>query len=474
MDTKTIVFLIFEVLLIIIVPSIIFVIISENRNPLKTICWILVLIFLPVIGIVFYLFFGEEHRKKYKLVRKLYKGLDPKIFPSFPIQSQNKNIPEYDKLITMFENINDAPLIGGNKIDFYTNGKDKFRQLFIDIENAKHHVHLLYYKIIDDSLGLSLRELLTKKVKEGVTVRVIYDDVGSLRTKNKYFEDMKKAGIEVEAYLKVRIPRMARSVNYRNHRKLAVIDGKIGYVGGMNIADCYIEGVSWGVWRDMQIRIEGKGVQGLQKVFFADWYYSHKSLPEPADYYPEPESFGNNPLQIISGGPIDIYGSIEKGFFQAVNSAKKNIYIQTPYFIPSENMLNALQTAAVSGVDVHIMIPSKSDNFFVDGATNSFVKDLLNYGIQVYLYNFGFIHTKCMVVDDFLAVVGSANMDVRSFELCFETNAFIYDKESALKAKEIFLNDAKDSKLVIKEEWIKRSRFRRFFESVMRLFTPLL
>lgn len=474
MNTGAYILLIAEILFLIMIVAVICVIILENRNPLKTISWILVLIFLPVIGVILYLHFGEEHRKKYSILKKLYKGLEKDYSPVFKIESTKCYPQQYNKLVSMLQNINDAPVLGGNNIDFFSDGKEKFRQFFADIDNAKHHVHILYYKIIDDRLGQEFKQLLIKKASQGVAVRVIYDDVGSLRTKKKYFEEMKKGGVEVEPYLEVKIPRIARSINYRNHRKLAVIDGNIGYVGGMNIADCYVEGVEWGCWRDMQIRIEGNGVKGLQKVFLLDWYFTHKSLQQSPYYFPETEIYKDNPLQIISSGPIDKYNSIERGILQAVNGATKNVYVQTPYFIPSENILNALQTAAISGVDIHVMIPKQSDNSFVDGATYSFVKDLLNYDINVYLYSAGFLHTKCLVIDDSLTIVGSANMDVRSFELSFETNAFIYDENTATKAKDIFMKDAEDSQKVLKHEWKKRSLFRRFFESVMRLFTPLL
>jgi len=474
MDVKSWILLIVEILLVLMVVQVIFLIISENRNPNKTISWILVLTFLPVIGLLLYLYFGEEHKKKYKILKKLYKGVQERYYPKFEIGQANNYPAEYDKLIRILYNADESKLLAGNKIDFFIDGKEKFKQFFADIENAKHHVHILYYKIIDDNLGREFKDLVIKKAKEGVDVRVIYDDVGSLRTKKKYFEEMKKGGVEVEPYLEVKVPRFSRSLNYRNHRKLAVIDGTIGYVGGMNIADCYVEGVKWGIWRDMQIRIEGNGTKGLQKVFLMDWYYTHKSLPESPYYFPEMENTGENPLQIVSSGPIDIYNSIEKGLFQAINGAKKNIYVQTPYFIPSDNILNALQTAALSGVDVHVMIPNKSDNFFVDRATFSFVKDMLDYNIKVYLYTGGFIHTKCMVVDDYLTIVGSANMDVRSFELSFETDAFVYSSETAIEAVKVFMHDSFDSRIVDPVQWKGRSKRIRFMESVMRMFTPLL
>jgi len=472
MDIPSTILLIIEILLAIIVVGIVFVILIENRNPQKTISWILVLICLPVVGIIFYLFFGQEHWRKRKLMKRMHRRLYEKNIPSL-----NSNYvtypPEYDRLISMFTNINDSPVLTGTKIDFYTDGKDQFKQLFEDIGNAMYHIHILYYKIIDDEIGNELKRLLISKVRQGVEVRLIYDDVGSIRTGKKYFHEMKKEGIEVISFLEVKLPKLARRVNYRNHRKIVIIDGKIGYTGGMNVADCYINGFSWGKWKDMQIRMEGNGVKGLQKVFLTDWYFSGKPALHSNSYFPEMPDDGNNPLQIVSSGPTDGYNSIEKGILQAINLAKKSIYIQTPYFIPSEIILSALQTAAISNISVHVMLPCKSDSYFVDRATHSYVRDLVEYGINVYLYEGGFLHTKCMVVDDELVSVGSANMDIRSFELSFETNAFIYDYETAKKAKDIFMDDARDSRQVISSVWRKRPVRRRFMEAVMRIFTPL-
>lgn len=463
-----------EVFTLLVVLQVILIIISENRNPYKTVSWILVLTFLPVIGLILYLVFGKEHRKEYPLPKKVLKILKEDYALDLNISSPAPTPAEYEKLVNMLKSISEAELLGGNNVEFYIDGKDKFERFFKDIEEARHHVHILYYKIIDDKLGHQLKDLLLKKVTEGVEVRLMYDDVGSLKTKPKFFEEMKKGGVEVVPFLEVRAPRLARSLNYRNHKKLAVFDGTIGYVGGMNIADNYIEGVPWGIWRDMQVRIEGDGVKGLQKVFMMDWYSMHRSLPLLSPYFPTIEKKGNSLMQIVSSGPIDKYGGIERGIIQAVNGARKSVYIQTPYFIPSEAVLYALQTAALSGVEVHVMIPSKSDNFFVDGATFSFVRDLLRYNIHIYLFKAGFIHSKCMVVDDSLTIVGSANMDIRSFELSFETDAFIYDSGAAEKAIEIFWDDALVSEKVDKDKWKKRPALRRLFESIMRTFTPLL
>lgn len=473
MDLNLSIRAIVEIFLIIIVIGIVVVILSENRNPQKTLSWILVLICLPVIGILLYFFLGREHRRKYKITKKLYRDLDI-THSSLPyINSSEKYPEEYKKLIKMFGKINDAPVLSGNKIEFFTSAKDKFRQLFIDIENASDHIHILYYKILDDKIGNELKKLLIKKAKLGVEVRVIYDDVGSIRTRKRFFKEMEVEGIEVVSFLEVRLPWIAQRVNYRNHRKIAVIDGKIGYTGGMNVGDCYIEGVSWGKWKDMQIRIEGNGVKGLQKVFLTDWYFTRKEVPQTGHYFPELFDNGNNSLQIISSGPIDAYNSIEKGIFQAINTAKKSIHIQTPYFMPTEAILTALQTASVSGVNVHVMVPAKSDSYLVDRATHSYIKDMLGYGIKVYLYTDGFLHSKSMVIDGSLVSVGSANMDIRSFELSFETNAFIYSEDSAIRAKNIFDQDVEKSQLITKSKWNKRPLVYRLMESVMRLFTPV-
>lgn len=461
------------ILLIIIVISIVFVILSENRKPQKTLSWILVLICLPVIGVLLYFFFGREHRKKYRISRKLYKNLDIK-HSSLPHINSSEEYPEdYKKLIQMFSKINDSQVLSGNKIEFFTSGTEKFERLLSDIDSASDHIHLLYYKILDDRIGSKLKDLLIKKVEQGVKVRILYDDVGSIKTRKRYFEDMKAKGIEVEPFLEVRFPLIAQRVNYRNHRKIVVIDGKIGYTGGMNVGDCYVEGLSWGRWKDIQVRIEGNGVKGLQKVFLTDWYFTKKEIPQSGQYFPTMPDNGKNPMQIVSSGPIDVYNTIEKGIFQSINTAKKSIYIQTPYFMPTEAILTALQTASASGVSVHIMLPSKSDSYLVDRATHSYIKDMLEYGIKVYLFQDGFLHSKCMVVDDSLVSIGSANMDIRSFELSFETNAFIYDETTAIRARNIFIEDVEKSQLITKSKWNKRPKWNRFMESVMRLFTPV-
>lgn len=474
MDTASIIQLIIQILYVITILGVTAVIISENRNPQKTVSWVLILTFLPVIGLILYVLFGQNHRRVRRINRRMLKGLEGKSLPYFHLLYE-KEAPDdaYKKLKRLLKNVGYSPVLDGNKVDFFKEGRDKFDQMFSDIENAQNHIHLLYYKIADDQIGNRLKELLIRKVKEGVDVRIIYDDVGSLKTKTRFFREMEKAGVRVNCFLPIRFPYIARRVNYRNHRKIVVIDGEIGYMGGINIADCYVDGLSWGVWRDLAIRIQGKGVHALQIIFLLDWYYSQKeSLSSPA-FFPELPGYGSNPMQVVSSGPLDMYENLTEGFFQAINTAKKYVYIQTPYFIPSDQIIEAMMTAAMSGIEVRLVIPERSDNVFVGAATLSYVKLLLAYNVRVYLYTAGFLHSKLVVIDDSLTIIGSANMDVRSFELNFEASTFIYDTESATKAKEIFMNDLKDARLVLPDEWKKRPRIKQYFESVMRLMTPL-
>lgn len=473
MNTEIIIKLILEVLYIGTIIGVATVIISENRNPQKTISWILILIFLPVAGLVLYLLFGQNHSKVRSVNKRMLKNLEGKSLPYFNLKETEASDDEYKKLKRLLRNIGYSPVLDGNEVALLSGGKKKFNQLLADIENARSHIHLLYYKIESDKTGNLLKDLLIRKAKEGVEVRIIYDDVGSLKTKSSFWKEMEKEGIIVNCFLPIRFPYIARRVNYRNHRKVAVIDGETGYIGGINIGDSYVYGLDWGVWQDLSIRIRGKGVHALQIIFLLDWYYSQKEAISSLKYFPEVPDFKGNPMQLVACGPTEMYQSLMEGFLQAINGAQKHVYIQTPYFIPSDVIIKAMQTAAMSGIDVRLMIPSRSDNAFVGAATLSYVRLLLTYNVKVYLYTAGFLHAKLITIDDTLTIIGSANMDERSFGLNFEASAFIYDNENAIKAKEIFIRDMEDSQLVIAEEWKKRPRLRHYFESTMRLLTPL-
>ncbi len=285
---------------------------------------------------------------------------------------------------------------------------------------------------------------------------------------------MRKAGIEAEPFLKLALPVITSRINYRNHRKVVVIDGRVGYIGGMNIADRYIEGFDWGPWRDTHARIEGKGVQGLQSIFLIDWYFVSQTLITSRKYFPKLDNYGDVLMQTVNSGPLKEEREIVHGILQAIYEAKKSIFIQTPYFIPPEPMTEALQAAAIRGVDVRIMISKRSDVPLVQMASRSFIKRILQAGVKVYLYEKGFLHSKLMMFDDSLTLLGSVNFDSRSFEHNFEVEAFAYDEALASQAKEIFVEDQRYSQSVSLKEWMKRPKIKRFLESLVRLFAPLL
>ena len=465
---------ILQILYIITIIGIVFVVISENRNPLKTLAWVLVLILLPVAGLVIYYFFGEDHRKKRLISRKMHKKLNRNSLDRTERLDILYPPTTYKRLVNLLNRLNTAPLYGGNKIEFYGSAESMLTSLFLEIEKAEKYVHIQFFIFMDDEIGCKVRDLLLEKVKQGVEVRLIYDDVGSWKAKNKFFRNMEKQGIQVGSFLKVKMPVLTSRVNYRNHRKVVVIDGKVGFMGGMNIADRYLKGINGGIWRDCHFKVEGKAVYGLQSSFLIDWYSVTKEFLSSQRYFPPMETQGDNLMQIVTSGPTGEYKEIHQGIFHAIANAKEYVYIQTPYFIPTDTLMLAIQTASMSGVEIRLMLPKKADTVFVHIASMSFIKDLLRSKVKIEFYEPGFLHSKLLVIDDSLVIVGSANMDVRSFEHNFEINAFIYDEETALIAKNIFLEDMESCVSVDPEEWFDRPWYRRFPESVLRLFTPLL
>ncbi len=469
-----ILFRIAEVVYLITAIGVIIVIISENRNPIKTITWIMVLIFLPIFGLIIYAFFGQDYTKRRTISKRMYSKIKTRPLAEL-YSSESDHYPlQHVKLINLLHNSNQAPLLYGSSVEIFVAGRDKFDAMFRDIETAIQHIHIEYYVWDDDIVGNQLKDLLIRKSTEGVKVRVIVDAVGSWKVKNRFYEQMRSAGIEVEEFMKVKFPMFTYHVNYRNHRKIVVIDGKIGYIGGMNIADRYINGTSWGNWRDTHIRIEGKGVQGLQSVFLIDWFMVSKSLITARKYFPPLKNYGDNLSQIVTSGPYSQAREIMQGFMQAIFNATSCVYVQTPYFIPPDGLFEALISASIRGVDVRLMVSRKSDTVLVQLASRSYFKRLMLAGVKVYFYEPGFLHSKLTVIDDSLTMIGSANFDVRSFEQNLEVVAFVYNESTAKQAKDIFVEDQKNSTEIVLREWMKRPVWMRFKESFVRLFTPLL
>ena len=458
-----------------VIVSTIWVVVLENRNPVKTIAWVLVLVFLPVIGLFFYIFFGRTHRRDQIISRRSYSKLLKRPEEEYLSQQENDLPADYGGLISLFQHSNHAFPYTNNQTVIFTSGAAWIDALLKELQQAKDHIHLESYIFADDEVGNRVRDVLVAKAREGITVRVIHDDVGSWQTSNTFFYTMMEAGVEVRSFLKVRFPLFTNKANYRNHRKLVVIDGQTGFIGGMNIADRYVQGVSWGIWRDTHMMIRGKAVHGLQTAFLLDWYFTDRTLLTSAHYFPMVDSImGNSIIQVVTSSPVQPGQEIVMGLMKAISNAKTYFYIQTPYFLPTEAMLNALQTAAMAGVDVRLMLPERADSKVAHWGSMSYLADVLKYGVKVYLYQKGFLHSKLMVSDDFLTTIGSTNMDFRSFEHNFEANAFIYDEQVAMEAHEIFLTDQRDCKQITLKQWDKRPRRNKVVESFIRLMSPLL
>lgn len=450
------------------------VIVLDNRNPVKTMAWVLVLIFLPVVGLVLYFFFGRSQRRERIIGKKLYSRLMKKSMIEYQAQDVGRIPPSYARIISLFRNTNQSFPFDGNLVQTYTSGGSFLQSLLRRLQQAEKHIHVEFYIFEDDAVGRLVRDVLIEKAQAGVEVRVIYDDVGCWHVPHAFFEQMREAGIEVRSFLKVRFPLFTSKVNYRNHRKIVVIDGKVGFVGGMNLAERYIRGISWGIWRDTHLMLEGKAVHGLQTTFLLDWYFVDRTLLTSARYFPRMDSCGPALVQVVTSEPVGPWREIMQGLCQAIVSARRYFYIQTPYFLPTETILAAMQTAALSGVDVRLMLPMHADSGVTHLGSCSYLADVLRAGVKVYFYKKGFLHSKLMVSDDELSTVGSTNVDFRSFEHNFEVNAFVYDQETALQVREIFLQDQRDSIQLFPKNWARRPWYQKAGESVIRLLAPLL
>lgn len=450
------------------------IVLLDNRNPVKTMAWVLVLVFLPVVGLAFYFFFGRNTRKERLISKKGFSRLSKRPMAEYQAQEALGDFTGRNQLIPFFHKVSNALPFEGNDVQVFTDGYSMYQELFRRISKAKHHIHLEFYIFENDAVGRLLRDLLIDKAREGVSVRLLYDDVGCWDVNPMFYDEMLCEGIEVRSFLKVRFPQFTSKVNYRNHRKLAIIDGKVGFIGGMNIALRYLKGVPWGVWRDTHICLKGKAVYGIQTAFLTDWFAVDRTLLTSAQYFPKMDSVGTSVAQIVTSDPVGEWHDIMLGLVKAISCAQRYIYVETPYFLPTEQVMAAFQTAALSGVDVRLMIPKKADAFITHKGTMSYLDELMKAGVKVYFYRAGFLHSKLWVADDEWASVGSTNLDFRSFEHNFEANAFFYDEKTVCTLKEIFLEDMKKCMTLSQKIWDKRSFKNKIVESVVRLLAPLL
>lgn len=451
-------------------------VLMEHRQPAKTIAWVLVLSFLPLVGIVLYFFFGRRTRKDRHIWEKSLNQLTKRSMIEFAEQKQLELPEEHKELIQLFVNQNFALPFKNNETDVYVSGYEFFPALLAEISKATHHIHIVSYIIDDDPLGRLLRDALIDKARKGIEVRLLFDDVGSWKTPNRFFEQMREEGIEVHPFMPVRFPAFTGKVNYRNHRKIIVIDGKVGFIGGMNLAQRYVKGHKGIIWRDTHVKISGAAVYGLQRAFLVDWFHADRTLITDRKYYPDTTITPNNNLiQIVTSSPTNVWEELEQGYIKILLSAKRYVYMETPYFLPTEPIFFAMRTAALSGVDVRLMVSLKTDSKLVQMASRSYLTQTIQAGVKVICYEEGFNHTKLLVADDNVATIGSANIDFRSFENNFEANAFFYDKSMAQRIKDIFLTDETKCVPLEKIKEINHKSFiYRLWESVVRLLSPLL
>lgn len=458
----------------------------DRRDATATWAWLFLLFVVPILGFVIYIFFGRAVRKKreqgfhHNQIDDVKERMKTQLSDATNKinHSDNRLVKKHADIVNTLLTKEPTFLSYDNNVDIYTDGHALFDQMKEDLRNAKSYIHLEYYVLKLDKLGSEIVDILQQKAEEGLEVKILYDAVGSKTVHKSKFKKFQEAGGQVEAFFQAKIPLINFRLNNRNHRKILVIDGMTGYVGGFNIGDEYLGlDENFGYWRDTHLRVKGDGVDALQLSFIHDWNsQSHREQLEFNDkYFPDNAKQGGDvPMQIALSAPSDNWHQIEFGYMKMIMNAKESIYMHSPYFIPDKGYINALRIAAKAGVDVRLIIPNKPDHIFVYWATITSVAQLIRDGVKVYTYENGFIHSKMMIIDDEVASVGSSNMDIRSFELNFEINAFMYDENIVKELKAAFIEDMKVSKELTEERYEQRSNWIKFKQSIAKLASPIL
>jgi cardiolipin synthase len=459
-------------------------IIYDTPSTSKALAYVMVAIFLPVIGIAIYFGLGINYRKEKLYSKKIVRDktaladLRERITLETEKSWDTKSpaIQKHKKLALYLLNDGMSPLTGGNEVKLLINGENKFPEVIEALQSAKHHIHIEYYIFEDGEIGEEIKNILIQKAKEGVAVRFIYDDFGSRSIRKEFVDEMINAGVQAFPFYKIIFILLANRVNYRDHRKIIIVDGCTGFVGGINVSDRYINKPGQLYWRDTHVKITGPGVYYLQYLFICDWNFcAGKRLKLERDFFcTRPTTHGKAVVQIAASGPDSDVPTLMFSMAQTIGLAEKELLITTPYFIPGESILNALHIAALSGVKIKILVPDKSDSALVNAAARSYYGDLLAAGAEIYLYKKGFIHAKTLVSDGQLAIIGTANMDHRSFELNFEVNSMIYDTATAEQLRDVFYDDIKNAKKINPNTWKNRPLYKQLAERVVRLLSPLL
>ncbi|QDO95406.1 cardiolipin synthase [Formosa sediminum] len=480
---------VFEIIYIIVVLIVCLRIIYDTNNITKTLSYLLLVIFVPFFGIIFYFSFGVNYRNNKIYSKKLFSNIQ--FEKKLEIQLQNyakqiiKNKGELlesnKKLIRLLFKDISSPLTNKNEVDLLINGESKFPEVFKALEAAKHHIHIEYYVFTEGETGRKIEEILVRKAKEGVTIKFMYDDYGSSSIRKSMVYRLREAGIEAYPFYKIKLIYLANRMNYRNHRKIIVIDGRVGFVGGINVSDTYtntIQTKPFPYWRDTHLKIHGPAVWYLQYLFLCDWNFCANCELEPdPHFFPDLESFKttqNVAVQIAASGPDSETPTIMYALLQAISLAEDEILITTPYFVPNESIMDALCIASMSGVNVKLIVPHTSDSRIVNAAASSYYEELLKAGVEIYRYTKGFVHAKTVTIDHEISIVGSANMDMRSFDLNFEVNAVVYDKQINEQLRAAFYDDLESTDQIDLKRWQDRSWYHELFEKLARLLSPLL
>jgi len=459
----------------------------ENREPSSTIAWLIIFIVFPVFGFILYILFGQSRRSSRKASNCVSQFVDKNLEISLEpliIRQQEKleglrlhwQSAHKQSLMQLLFNVSDSLLTTQNTIKIFHHGRDKFDVLCHDIKQASKFIHLEYFIIRHDALGQRIKELLIERARCGVKVRILYDSVGSLLLGRRYIRELRQAGIEIYPFMSFLSLFNVHTLNFRNHRKIVVIDGIIGYNGGMNIGEEYVEGGKYSFWRDTHLRVSGEAVWIYQSIFAIDWFNTTKqaSVFDKA-YYPEVHSLeAGVPVQVSTSGPDSQWESIKQLYFAMIKSAEKHLYIQTPYFIPEASIFMALKTAALSGIKVKVMLTGKVDHWLPYWSAFTYFEELLQAGVEIYHYQKGLMHAKTISIDSQICSVGTANLDVRSFHLNYETNTMIYDENCAKEIEAQFERDVRDCRQFTLEDLMSLSTAKKLRNSLARLFAPLL
>lgn len=457
----------------------------NSETPSKGLAYLLLVVSFPIIGILFYLSVGFNYRKRKLYHKKLerdenaYPELEQKI-SSYSRGVLNEMKSELEHYYPIANLRSDKILISSNnEVKLFINGEEKFPCVIHDLKQAKYHIHIEYYIYENDNIGTQIGEILMKKAKEGVKVRFIYDDFGSKNIRQKFVKKLRNAGVETVPFYKINLIQLANRLNYRNHRKIIIIDGEIGYLGGINISDKYINNSRGKLyWRDTHMKVTGESVLNLQFIFLTDWNFCAKqNIIFSEEYFPlknEKKQFGNQLVQIISSGPDSDYQNTMYSLMQSIMLAKNELLITTPYFIPDKSFIDALKISALSGVDIKLLVPGVSDSYIVNTTSQSYYEELLTAGVKIYRYQKGFVHAKTMVCDRKISTIGTVNLDIRSFELNFELNAVVFDKKIAQQLTTQFFDDLENSTSLNIEEWKNRPFLQKGIEKTLQLFSALM